>query len=41
MPLKTLGSVYIAPHIPNLRSRWRWVVSFLYKSFYPRGHSPW
>jgi hypothetical protein len=34
------GSGYIDPHLPNLGTRWRWVVSFTPRVLYPRGWSP-
>jgi hypothetical protein len=31
----------IAPHILDLSTRWRWVVSFIRWLLYPQGKSPW
>jgi hypothetical protein len=36
-----LGSGGIAPHIHDLGTRWRWVVSFTPLPLYPQGNSPW
>jgi hypothetical protein len=36
-----LGSGGIAPCILDLGTRWRWVVSFMPRSLYPQGKSPW
>jgi hypothetical protein len=35
------GSGCIAPHILDLSTRWRWVVSFTSQPLYPQGKSPW
>jgi hypothetical protein len=35
------GSVDLAPCILDLRTRWRWVVSFIPQLLYPQGKSPW
>jgi hypothetical protein len=35
------GSEDIAPRILNLDTRWRWVVSFTPRPFYPQGKSLW
>jgi hypothetical protein len=35
------GSGGIAPHILDLRTRWRWVVSFMLRLLYPQGMGPW
>jgi hypothetical protein len=34
------GSGSIAPHIPDLGTRWKWVVSFTTRPLYPQGKSP-
>jgi hypothetical protein len=34
------GSGGIAPHILELSTRWRWVVTFTLRSLYPQGKSP-
>jgi hypothetical protein len=31
----------IAPRIPDVGSRWRWVVSFTSRPFYPQRKNPW
>jgi hypothetical protein len=31
----------IAPRIPDLCTRWRWVVSFTPRPLYSQGNSPW
>jgi hypothetical protein len=36
-----LGSGCVAPCIPDLGTRWRWVVSFTSRPLYPQGKSPW
>jgi len=33
------GSGGLAPHILNLRTRWRWVVRFMPRSLYPEGRA--
>jgi hypothetical protein len=35
------GSGGIAPRTIDLGTRWRWVVSFTPRPFYPQGKSPW
>jgi hypothetical protein len=35
-----LGSGGVAPRIPDLGTRWRWVVSFMTRPFYPQGKRP-
>jgi hypothetical protein len=35
------GSGGIATRIPDLGTRWRWVVSFTLRPLYPQGKSPW
>jgi len=35
------GSGGIAPHIHDLGTKWRWVVSFTIRKLYPQGKSPW
>jgi hypothetical protein len=42
MPCKAYwGSGGIAPHILDLSTRWRLVVSFMPQLLYPQGKSPW
>jgi hypothetical protein len=40
-PLGVRGSGGIAPHIPDLGTRWRWVVSITRRPLYFHGKSPW
>jgi hypothetical protein len=35
------GSGGVAPRIPDLGTRWRWVVSFTPQPLYPQGKNPW
>jgi hypothetical protein len=35
------GSGYVAPHILDLGTEWRWVVSFVTRPLYLQGKSPW
>jgi hypothetical protein len=35
------GSGSIAPHVLDLGTRWRWVVSFTSRPLYPQGKNPW
>jgi hypothetical protein len=35
------GSGGTAPRIPDLETRWRWVVSFTPRPFYPQSWNPW
>jgi hypothetical protein len=36
-----LGSGGMGPRILDLRTRWKWVVSFTPRPLYPKGNSPW
>jgi hypothetical protein len=36
-----LGNGGIAPRIPALGPRWRWVDSFTHRPLYPQGKNPW
>jgi hypothetical protein len=40
-PRRRIGSGGVAPHILNLGTRWRWVVSFTPRLLYPQRKSPW